>query len=140
MKQIIFVGFIILFLPVLSNAQDSTFDTSVVQDTVLPEELIVDSVTEISSTSGESIYPMSPERKENLTSYSKFKNVWRFFSFFLGLIIMSLFLFTGFSAKLRDWAQVAKYKFLIFWMYLGLFALFNYIIDFPFSVYRCFMV
>ena len=141
MKQTIFVGIIILLLSIVSQAQDSTFDTTIIQDTIASEKLTVDSTVEAAGiTDEEPIYPMSPERKENLISYSKFKNVWRFFSFFLGLIIMSLFLFTGFSAKLRDWAQIAKYRFLIFWMYLGLFALFNYIIEFPFSFYRSFMV
>ncbi len=86
------------------------------------------------------VYPMSPERKAKLIAYSQFNHIWRFISFFLGLAVMALILFTGFSAKMRNWAGVAKKKFLVLWLFVVLFLLADYIISFPFNLYRDFLV
>lgn len=88
----------------------------------------------------EPLYPVSPERQARLISYSRFKNVWRFVGFFVSLGILSLLLFTGLSAKMRTWAQVAKKRFFVVWLFLVMFVVADYVLGFPFRVYRGFMV
>jgi Zn-dependent protease with chaperone function len=88
----------------------------------------------------EPLYPLSPERKAKLIAYSRFTNIWRFADFFITLGILSLVLFTGFSAKLRDWAKVARKKFFIFWLFLIMFIVVDYLLSFPFHVYRNYIV
>lgn len=92
------------------------------------------------ATVTESLYPMDPERYENLVSYSRFKNIWRFVSFFVGLATLSLILFTGLSAQFRDWAGRIKPRFFTVWLFLVLVLLADYILNLPFSIYRGFIV
>jgi len=86
------------------------------------------------------LYPMSSERKEKLVAYSNFKNVWRFAEFFIGLGILALLLFSGFSARMRDWAQIVKARFFVIWLFLILFIVAEYVISLPFHIYRGFVV
>jgi Zn-dependent protease with chaperone function len=92
------------------------------------------------STNEEPVYPLSPERKEKLISYSKFNNLWRFADFFIGVAILSLVLFTGWSAKMRTFAQKARYKFFVWWLYFILISIALYIINFPVDYYREYVV
>lgn len=92
------------------------------------------------STTEQPVYPMSPERYERLVSYSKFVNVWRFVDFFIGLAILAVILFSGLSARLRDWSSKIHWKFFALWMFLVLFLLLDYILNLPFSIYRNFVV
>ena len=85
-------------------------------------------------------YPISEERRELLYSYSRFTNIWRFAEFFIGLGIMAILLFTGFSAKLRDWAQKIPIRFFAVWVFLILFVVLDYVLEFPSHVYRSFIV
>ncbi len=94
----------------------------------------------IYNSDGSQLYPMTTERKEKLISYSKFKNIWRFIDFFLGIIILGLILFTSLSAKLRTWAQMAKKKFFIVWLFLIFLLLTDYLFNLPFNIYRNFIV
>lgn len=89
---------------------------------------------------GEVSYPMSPERYERLISYSKFVNVWRFVSFFIGLAVLAVILFTGLSARFRDWTSRIRWKFFALWAYVVLFLVADYILWLPFSIYRGFVV
>ncbi|MEW6411083.1 MAG: M48 family metallopeptidase [Candidatus Zixiibacteriota bacterium] len=110
----------------------------------------IDSTSELSATDStyaagqtsdaEPLYPMSPERKAKLIAYSQFNHIWRFIEFFLTLAVLSLILFTGFSARLRNWAMVARRKFLILWLFIVLLFVADYIINFPFHLYRDFLV
>jgi Zn-dependent protease with chaperone function len=86
------------------------------------------------------LYPLSPERKEKLVSYSRFKNIWRFVSFFLGIGILALILFTGLSARLRNWAQHVRLRFFAIWLFWALFSLVDYLLNLPFVIYRGFIV
>lgn len=55
------------------------------------------------------------------------------------LLIPGLFLFTGFSARIRDWAQKLGRKwFFVIILYFIIFIVLNYIIDFPLSYYQDF--
>jgi len=103
-----------------------------------PTETVIESAADTSSE--EAVYPLSPERKEKLISYSRFKNIWMFADFFIGIGLLSLILFTGLSAKLRDFAGKARYKFFIWWLYFVLFIIVSYLISFPFDYYREYLV
>jgi STE24 endopeptidase len=96
--------------------------------------------TEATASTKEVVYPMSPERQAKLIAYSRFSNIWRFAEFFISIGILALILFTGLSAKLRNWAQVAGKRFLVVWLFLVIFILVEYILSFPFNVYRSFIV
>ncbi|MFH1374682.1 MAG: M48 family metallopeptidase [bacterium] len=102
----------------------------------------VDTVAQVEAgtTVEEPLYPMSAERKERLVSYSQFNNIWRFVGFFVSIGVLCLLLFTGFSAKIRNWAGVARHKFLILWLFWVLFLLADYILNLPLHIYRSFMV
>lgn len=131
---------LILILAALAGAQPNdsvqTVDTAMVDSTAS----VGTTEAEISGKSAESVYPMSEERKAKLTSYSRFNNIWRFVSFFIGLGILALILFTGLSARLRNIARKAKKKFLVIWLFMILILVVDYLLNFPFSVYRSFVV
>lgn len=89
---------------------------------------------------GSALYPMDPERREKLIEYSQFKNIWRFVEFFVSIGLLCLVLFTGFSARLRDWAKVGRMKFFVLWIYTILFMLVDFLLNLPFAIYSGFMV
>ena len=89
---------------------------------------------------GEQIYPMSPERYEKLVSYSKFNSIWRFVSFFIGILIPGLILFTGWSARFRDWSARIPFKFFALWLFLAIYLVADYILGLPSTIYRGFVV
>jgi len=86
-------------------------------------------------------YPLSPERKELLTSYSRFKNIWRFFSFFIEIIILLALLFTGLSGKFESWAErLSNKKILVTLSYLLFYTVFIFLVNIPFDYYRGFII
>ena len=57
-----------------------------------------------------------------------------------GLLIPALFLFTGYSAKIRNWAQKLGRKwFFTIGLYFIIFTLINFVVDFPLSYYESFV-
>lgn len=57
-----------------------------------------------------------------------------------GLLVPALFLFTGFSARLRDWAQQQGRRwFFVIALYFGVFTLVNFALDFPLALYQGFV-
>src|SRR5215813_14730302 len=57
-----------------------------------------------------------------------------------GLLIPALFLFTGFSARIRDWARrLGRWWYFIIVIYFAIFLLINFAIDFPLSYYQDFI-
>ncbi len=132
--------FFSLFILALTGAaeNDSTFTQP--PDTILQsiDSFETATVTELES---DFIYPMSDERKEKLISYSKFKNIWRFAAFFIEIIIMAVLLYTGLSARFRQWAEaISKKEFFVYLFYILFFSLFVYIVNLPFDYYREFIV
>ena len=119
----------------VSDSSHPQPDTTVHDSSVSTDTLAAAGVTET-----EPIYPMSPERYRKLVSYSRLNNIWRFISFFVSVGVLSLILFTGFSARLRNWAAVARKSFLRLWLYFALFSVAAYVLSFPFDIYRNFMV
>ena len=125
----------VLFIVFWQIAEADTLPPATKADTAVE---IRDST--VGTASQESVYPLSPERKAKLISYSRFKNIWMFADFLIGIGLMSLVLFTGLSAKLRAMAQKARYKFFVWWLYFVLFIIVTYIISFPFDYYREYIV
>ncbi len=129
---------LVLFCLTLASAA-SADGPGVVIDTVA-----IDTVAPVASVildeSGKQLYPMSPERHDELVSYSQFTSRWRFVSLFIGLAILALILFTGLSARFRDWASGVRLKFFAMWVFVVLFMIADYLLNLPFSIYRSFVV
>ncbi len=130
MKNIVIIILMLCCSTVLYAADSSVVETP----------LVVDAQIDSVATQSNSIYPMSLERKEKLTSYSLFNNIWRFTDFIISIIILFLILFTGLSAKLRTYAEKIPNKFFALWGFIVLFLALEYILLLPFHVYRSFLV
>ncbi|PWB71563.1 hypothetical protein C3F09_07695 [candidate division GN15 bacterium] len=89
---------------------------------------------------GATEYPLTPERQLQLRSYARFVNIWRFVQFFVSIGLLALLLFTGLSARFRDWAGVARRKFWVTWLYLAIVMVVLYLLELPFDYYRGFVV
>jgi Zn-dependent protease with chaperone function len=77
-----------------------------------------------------------PEPSEKALSYHRSGIAIWIFSTIWGLLIPALFLFTGFSARIRDWAQkLGKKWFFVIGIYFAIFTIINFVIDFPLSYY-----
>jgi len=133
--SIITIVALICILATLSFA-----DSLTVQPTTQP--VVTDTVSQqqAASTDTKLEYPLSPERQAKLQSYAQFVNIWRFVDFFVSIAVLALLLFTGLSAKFRNWAKSAKRKFLVSWLYLAILLVVMYILQFPFTYYREFVV
>lgn len=127
-------------LSALAQQPEVTSDADTTQAVPLEDTSAVVESADSTATAAGYEYPMSEERKAKLISYSQFVNVWRFVEFFLTLGILALILFTGFSARLRDWAGVAKKKFFVVWLFAILLMAVDYLLNFPFHFYRSFLV
>jgi len=92
------------------------------------------------ATTAETLYPLSAERRQKLSEYARFNNLWRFADFFIGIGILAVILFTGLSARLRDHARRARRPWLVIWLYLVMFLALQYLLSLPFNIYRNFLV
>jgi len=109
-------------------------------DSVAQDSAVAKTGTTIMDDNDEVLYPLTPERYDKLVSYSRFKNIWRFTDFFIGLAVLALLLFTGWSARFRSWASRFKLKFFALWAFLIMFLIADYLLNLPFSIYRGFIV
>lgn len=130
MSTVLSLVLITLTAVVSASAQTETPETRI----VLPE--VVQSTAAIDSA----VYPPSPERLAQLVSYSKFVNIWRFAEFLISVALLLILLFSGLSARIRDWAAFLKRDWLRQWLYFALFMVALYILDFPANYYRNFVV
>ena len=81
-----------------------------------------------------------PEPSEKALQYHRSGLVLWVFGMLWGLAIPALFLFTGFSARIRNWAQaIGKKWFFVVGIYFVIFTLINAVIDFPLSYYEEFV-
>jgi Zn-dependent protease with chaperone function len=81
-----------------------------------------------------------PEMSEKTRRYYESGNVLWFVNRVWGLLIPALFLFTGFSAKIRNWAQQLGRKwFFVIGLYFIIFTAINFVIDLPLSYYQGFV-
>jgi STE24 endopeptidase len=78
-----------------------------------------------------------PEPSEKALSYYRSGIVLSVVTVLWGLLIPALFLFTGFSARIRDWAKsVGKLWFFVIGVYFAIFLIINFVIDLPLSYYQ----
>lgn len=78
-----------------------------------------------------------PEPSEKALQYHRSGLVLWAFNLFWGLAIPALFLFTGFSARIRNWAQaIGKKWFFVVGLYFAIFSVINFVIDFAPSYYQ----
>jgi len=81
-----------------------------------------------------------PTPSDKAMRYYHSGNVLWFVNLIWGLLIPALFLFTGFSAKIRDWAQgLGRKWFFVIGLYLIIFTIINFLVDFPLSYYQGFV-
>jgi len=137
MRPIIFGALVFFFLcNSLINADSvetqTTGTATSVSDTVI-QQATAEKGTELQ-------YPLSPERQEQLRSYAQFVNIWRFVEFFVSIGLLALLLFTRLSARFRDWAGVARKRFWIIWLYLGIITVTVFLLELPFDYYRGYVV
>ncbi|MGH9751240.1 MAG: M48 family metallopeptidase [Blastocatellia bacterium] len=78
-----------------------------------------------------------PEPIEKAVSYYRSGIVLWIVNILWGLLIPALFLFTGFSARIRDWAKrIGKWWFFVIGLYFAIFLIINFVIDLPLSYYQ----
>jgi STE24 endopeptidase len=105
-----------------------------------PDSLVSTEKPEIISALGFE-YPMTPERREMLLSYSRFKNIWRFAGFGIDVLIFLALVYTGLSGRLQKWAAAISHKrVLMYFFYFIFFLLVLYILYLPVDYYREFVV
>ncbi|MBK7142217.1 MAG: M48 family metallopeptidase [bacterium] len=140
---------LLMLSPALAQVSpDSTQPDSVItqsqSDSVLAPAMSTDSSATADSTSGggilmkdgQPLYPLSPERKALLSEYADMVNLWRFVELFSGLLILAIILFTGLSARIRDWAKSARLSYFTIWLYCAILLVAMSVLSFPFDYYR----
>ena len=81
-----------------------------------------------------------PEPSEKALSYYRSGIVLWIVNVLWGLLIPALFLFTGFSARIRDWAKsIGRWWFFVIGLYFAIFMIINFVIDLPLSYYQGFV-
>lgn len=81
-----------------------------------------------------------PVPSEKAIDYYNSGNVLWVVDILWGILIPALFLFTGFSAKIRDWAQkIGKRWFLVIGVYFVIFSALTFLIGLPLSYYEEFV-
>lgn len=138
----LFLGLAVL-APLPAGAQDEKDTSGYIQTNPLPSDSLAADSLQSGAVTGqiEDDHPiLSGERQAKLLAYSQFNNIWRFIEFFLGIGLLGLILFTGLSARLRDWAQVGRKSFLIVALFVAMFMIVYYLLEFLPSVYRGYLV
>jgi len=78
-----------------------------------------------------------PEPSEKALQYHRSGLVLWVIDLLWGFAIAGLFLFTGFSARIRTWAQaIGKKWFFVIGIYFAIFSIITFVIDFPLSYYE----
>lgn len=81
-----------------------------------------------------------PEMSEKARSYYRSGNWLWLFNVLWGFLLPILFLFTGFSAWLRTWAQrLGRKWFFVIAVYMVFFSLVNFVVNLPLSYYQGFV-
>jgi Zn-dependent protease with chaperone function len=95
------------------------------------------SITCIFAQTGDFSYVEVPEPSAEAIHYHKSGNVIWAVNIILGFLIPLLFLLTGFSARIRNWAKKLGMNkwFLTVFFYFIIFSIINFFIDFPLSYY-----
>lgn len=81
-----------------------------------------------------------PEPSERTLNYHRSGNVLWVFSKVWGALVPAVILFTGFSARIRNFARnVGRKWFFIIGIYVVIYIIVNFLIDFPLNVYQGFI-
>jgi STE24 endopeptidase len=134
------VFFLIFGINVSFSAVDSAADSAGASENATMSAANSDETSTPAVSQKAADYPLTPERYEQLVAYSRFGNIWRFVSFLAGVAVLSIILLTGLSARFRNWAGRLKYRLLVVLGFIVLFFVTDYILSFPFTVYRNFIV
>jgi len=112
-------------------------DVSDENSEVLAEDI---EIGDSQSQSKSNAYPLTDERRTQLSDYAAIKNQWRFVSLFVSLSAFLGLCFSGLSARFRNWSKVVSSKFLSVWIYYTLVMIAFYLFSLPFSIYRSFVI
>ncbi len=95
----------------------------------------------ISGSEGSDDGPVAvPPPSEKAVRYHRSGNVLWFVDQVWGLLVPALFIFTGFSARIRTWAKKLGRKwFFVIGIYLVIFSALSFLIDLPLSYYEVFV-
>jgi len=111
---------------------------SIAEFSFAEEDVSRHDTTTVISTDNSSV-PV-PVPSEKAMDYYNSGNVLWIVDILWGILIPALFLFTGFSAKIRDWAQkIGKKWFLVIGIYFLLFSIVTFFVDLPLSYYEEFV-
>ncbi|MGH9843049.1 MAG: M48 family metallopeptidase [Blastocatellia bacterium] len=81
-------------------------------------------------------YVPVPEPTEKARAYHRGGIAWWIVTTLWGWLIPALFLFTGFSARIRDWARrIGRGWFFTIGIYFAIFSILSFLIDLPLSYY-----
>jgi len=133
MRQILFsAGFVLLLASVLVAQEQATLPDSSAMAITPPDSSVM---------APEESGPVAvPAMSEKASRYYESGNMLWFVNLVWGMLIPALFLFTGFSAKIRNWAQqLGRRWFFIIGLYFAIFTVINFIIDLPLSYYQGFV-
>lgn len=106
--------------------------------TTMPDSATT-SATSMQAASEETGPVAVPEMNEKAKSYYESGNALWWVNTLWGMLIPGLFLFTGFSARIRNWAQrLGRKWFFVVGLYFVIFSAINFVIDLPLSYYQDF--
>jgi STE24 endopeptidase len=78
-----------------------------------------------------------PEPSQQALDYHASGNVLFFVDLAWGLLVPALFLFTGLSARIRDWAtRIGRKWFLVVGVYFAIFLVLNFVVGLPLAYYE----
>jgi STE24 endopeptidase len=98
-------------------------------------------VAQTSTTQNDNGPVAIPVASEKAMSYYRTRNAWWGFGLLWGIFIPALFLFTGWSAKIRDLAQrMGKKWFFVIGIYAVIFSVISFFIDLPLDYFSNYSV
>ncbi len=129
MRQSLLAAALLLALALNAHAQDPVAAAG--GDTVVAQQEVA----------GVDIGPVPvPEPDDKAMRYYRSGNVLWFVNVIWGILIPALFLFTGFSARIRDWSQaIGRRWFFVVGVYVIIFLVINFVLDFPLDYYQSFV-
>jgi Zn-dependent protease with chaperone function len=129
MRAVILIISFCLILSANAGAQETTSRALQSATTIQP-------ATSPTPQAATSLVPV-PEPSEKALSYYRSGNVLWVANIIWGLLIPALFLFTGFSGRIRNWAQrLGKNWFFVIGIYFVIFSIISFVIDLPLDYYE----
>ncbi len=121
---------LILLLTIILILTPGAPDTPAQQPVATPDS------QEAAAAQQASDYVPVPEPTEKARAYHRSGIAWWIVTTLWGWLIPALFLFTGFSARIRDWARrIGRGWFFTIGIYFAIFSILSFLIDLPLSYY-----